>query len=171
VIASQAVRLVSASPRRSGRTSPVRPVRATARGVPRVLAGPLTGPRQGHGRAGDVPLRREARPRAITFRAPAVVRSASWDLRIFGLAIAAIVFAFGLALLYVSQTTALSVAGYDVQKLAGQRDELRRQNSLLEVQSARLDSPARIAADAQRLGMVHARYVPVIPAQTLIAKR
>jgi cell division protein FtsL len=99
------------------------------------------------------------------------VRSASWDLRIFGLAIAAIVFAFALALLYVSQTTALSVAGYDVQKLAAQRDELRRQNSLLEVQSARLDSPARIAADAQRLGMVHARYVPVIQAQTLIAKR
>src|SRR4029077_5849667 len=98
VIASQAVRLVSASPRRPGRTSPVRPVRATARGVPRVLAGPLTGPRQGHGRAGDAPLRREARPRAITLRAPAVVRSASWDLRIFGLAIAAIILAFGLAL-------------------------------------------------------------------------
>jgi len=107
----------------------------------------------------------------LTIRTPAVVRSASWDLRIFGLAIAAIVCAFALALLYVSQTTALSVAGYDVQKLAGQRDELRRQNSLLEVQSARLDSPARIAADAQRLGMIHARYVPVIPAQTLIAKR
>ena len=99
------------------------------------------------------------------------MRSASWDLRIFGLAIAAISLAFGLAVLYVGQSTALSVAGYDVQKLGGQRDELRRQNSLLEVQSARLDSPVRIAADAQRLGMVHARYVPVIPAQTLIAKR
>jgi cell division protein FtsL len=99
------------------------------------------------------------------------MRSASWDLRIFGIAIAGIVVAFCLALLYVSQTTALSVAGYDVQKLAAQRDELRRQNALLEVQIARLDSPARIAADAQRLGMVHARYVPVIPAQPLIAKR
>ena len=101
----------------------------------------------------------------------AAFRAASWDLRIFGLAIAAIVFAFALALLYVSQTTALSVAGYEVQKLAAERDELRRQSSLLEVQSARLDSPARIAADAQRLGMVHARYVPTIPAQPLIAKR
>jgi cell division protein FtsL len=89
----------------------------------------------------------------------------------FGLAIAAMAFCFALALLYVSQTTALSVAGYDVQKLAAQRDEVRRQNALLEVQSARLDSPARIAADAQRLGMVHPRYVPVIPAQPLIAKR
>jgi hypothetical protein len=143
-----------------------------ARSSARVLAGPLAANRPlGHGRGGEVPLRREPRSRALTIRTPALVRSASWDLRIFGLAIAAIVLAFGLALLYVSQTTALSVAGYDVQKLAGQRDELRRQNSLLEVQGARLDSPARIAADAQRLGMVHARYVPVIPAQTLIAKR
>ena len=123
------------------------------------------------GRTGEVPLRREPRSRALRIRTPAVVRSASWDLRIFGLAIAAISLAFGLAVLYVGQSTALSVAGYDVQKLGGQRDELRRQNSLLEVQSARLDSPARIAADAQRLGMVHARFVPVIPAQTLIAKR
>lgn len=104
-------------------------------------------------------------------RAQRVVHAASWDLRIFAAAIAAIVFCFALALVYVSQTTALSVAGYDVQKLAAQRDELRRQNSLLEVQGARLDSPARIAADASRLGMVHARFVPVIPAQPLTAKR
>src|SRR2546423_14503215 len=112
---------------------------------------------------GSTVARRSAAARRIT--AP------SWDLRVFGLAIATIVFAFGLALLYVSQTTALSVAGYDAQKLAAQRDELRRQTSLLEVQSARLDSPARIASDAQRLGMVRARYVPVIPAQPLTAKR
>jgi cell division protein FtsL len=101
----------------------------------------------------------------------ASARVASWDLRIFGLAIAAIVFAFCIAVLYVTQTTALSVAGYENQKLAAQRDEIRRQNSLLEIQGARLDSPARIAADAQRLGMVRARYVPVIPAQSLTAKR
>lgn len=99
------------------------------------------------------------------------MRNASWDLRIFGLAIAAIVLCFGLAVVYVSQTTSLSVAGYDVQKLAAQRDEIRRQNALLQVQGARLDSPARIATDAQRIGMVHARYVPVIPAQPLTAKR
>ena len=119
------------------------------------------------------PDRARAAHRPAIARTPAVAafRAASWDLRIFGLAIAAIVFAFALALLYVSQTTALSVAGYDVQKLAAQRDELRRQTSLLEVQGARLDSPARVAADAQRLGMVRARYVPTIPAQPLIAKR
>jgi hypothetical protein len=142
VIASQAVRLVSASPRHD-----------------RVVRRRVSAPR--------------GRSHALLERTHAVaaVRSASWDLRIFGSAIAAIVFCFALAVVYVSQTTALSVAGYDVQKLAAQRDELRRQNALLEVQSARLDSPARIAADAQRLGMVRARYVPVIPAQPLIAKR
>ena len=142
MIASQAVRLVSASLER----------------------GPsAAGKARRSRRAGSViPLRREA---------TRVVAAASWDLRIFGLAIAAIGFAFVLAVGYVSQTTALSVAGYDVQKLAAQRDEVRRQNALLEVQSARLDSPARIAADASRLGMVHARYVPVIQAQPLTAKR
>ena len=114
---------------------------------------------------------RQRTPSTPAQNAQRVVRSASWDLRIFGFAIAAIVFCFALALVYVSQTTALSVAGYDAQKLAAQRDELRRQNSLLEVQSARLDSPARIAADASRLGMVQARFVPVIPAQPLTAKR
>ena len=147
MIASQAVRLVSASPRnRASRAPHAAPARRRNAGSSR----------SAHlGRA----------------RAVAAVRAASWDIRIFGAAIAAIVFCFALALVYVSQTTALSVAGYDAQKLAAQRDELRRQNSLLEVQSARLDSPARIAANAQRLGMIRAAYVPVIPPQTLIAKR
>ena len=143
MIASQAVRLVSASPEWG--TSAAGKARRSRRA------------------AAAIPARRDAVRRVVT--------ASSWDLRIFGAAIAAIGFCFALALVYVSQTTALSVAGYDVQKLAAQRDELRRQNSLLEVQSARLDSPARIATDAQRLGMVRARYVPVIPAQTLIAKR
>jgi hypothetical protein len=142
MIASQAVRLVSAAPKWGSATPG--PARRRRHAVSTVA--------------------RRSRP-------VAAVRAASWDLRIFGAAIAAIVFCFAIALVYVSQTTALSVAGYDVQKLAAQRDELRRQNSLLEVQSARLDSPARIATGAQRLGMVRARYVPVIPAQTLIAKR
>jgi cell division protein FtsL len=151
MIATQAVRLVSASlewgPSAAGKARRSR-------------------------RAGSaVTLRRERTARSLRLHTPAVVRTASWDLRIFGLAIAAIVFCFSLAVLYVTQTTALSVAGYDVQRLAAQRDEIRRQNSLLEIQGARLDSPARIAADAQRLGMIHARYVPVIPAQSLTAKR
>lgn len=148
MIASQAVRLVSASPRnRAPRVSHAAPARRHTK-QPRSRAALL------------------GRTHAV-----AAVRSVSWDLRIFGAAIAAIVLCFALALVYVSQTTALSVAGYDAQKLAAQRDELRRQNSLLEVQSARLDSPSRIATDAQRLGMVRAAYVPVISQQTLIAKR
>ena len=146
MIASQAVRLASPSPRRS----PARP--AHAQKVRRTPSNPRT-------------IASPAR------RAERVARAASWDLRIFALAIAAIGLCFVLALVYVTETTALSVAGYDAQKIAAQRDELRRQNALLEVQSARLDSPARIAADASRLGMVHARFVPVIPAQPLTAKR
>lgn len=142
MIASQAVRLASPSPRRTARTVHAQKLRrATATA-----------------RAHASPARRAER----------VVRASSWDLRIFALAIAAIAFCFALALVYVTQTTALSVAGYDAQKLAAQRDEIRRQNSLLEVQSARLESPARIAADAARLGMVHARFVPVIQAQPLV---
>ncbi len=145
MIASQAVRLASPSPGRATiRAAHAQKARRT------------------------VSRTRVASPARHAHRA---VRAASWDLRIFAVAIAAIVICFALALVYVSQTTALSVAGYDVQKLAAQRDELLRQNALLEVQSARLDSPARIAADATRLGMVHARFVPVIPAQPLIAKR
>lgn len=115
--------------------------------------------------AGRVSPRREARGRSS--RSPA----ASWDLRVFSATIAAIVLAFALALAYVGDTTALSLSSYTVQKLESARDELRRQNALLEVQSARLDAPARIAADAARLGMVHASYVPVISARPLTAKR
>ena len=151
MIASQAVRLVAASPRRDARTPHASRVRPATRAS----------------------VRREPTARSLPGRPRrAATRATSWDVRIFGSAIATIIFCFVLALVYVSQTTALSVAGYDVQKLAAQRDELRRQNSLLQVQGARLDSPARIAAGAERLGMVHARYVPVIPAaQPLIAKR
>ena len=148
MIATQAVRLVSASPSRArpraARASHAQRARRSARATP---------------------------ARGVHGHARSAVRAASWDLRIFGSAIAAIIFCFAIALVYVSGTTALSVAGYDVQKLAAQRDELRRQNSLLEIQGARLDSPARIATDAKRLGMVQSRYVPMVPAQPLIAKR
>jgi hypothetical protein len=51
------------------------------------------------------------------------------------------------------------------------RDELRRQNALLEVESARLDSPARIEAEARRLGLVRAAAVPVVQAEPIAAKR
>ena len=62
-------------------------------------------------------------------------------------------------------------AGYEVQRLAAQRDELRRQNALLEVESARLDSPARIEADAARLGLVRAAAIRVVAPEAVAAHR
>lgn len=105
-------------------------------------------------------------------RAAATARpssSASWDLRLFGAAAAAIVVGFALAVLYLSQATAVSATGYETQRLSATREELRRQSALLEVQIAKLDSPARITAQATRLGMTRASYVPVIAAAPLRA--
>lgn len=129
-----------------------------------------------------IPVRRGAhavrrRPTATVRTAPARGRrsatgarsTASWDLRLFGAAAAAIILGFALAVLYLSQATAVSVTGYEAQRLTTSRNELRRQNALLEVQIARLDSPARISADAARLGMTRASYVPVIAAAPLRA--
>ncbi len=75
-----------------------------------------------------------------------------------------------MAVLYLSQTTALSASGYEAQRLAAQRDELRRQSALLEVRIARLDSPARIGAAAARLGLVRAAKVPVVPPEAIAAR-
>ena len=74
-------------------------------------------------------------------------------------------------LLYLAQATAVSAAGYEVQRLAAQRDELRRQNALLEVESARLDSPARIEAGAARLGLVRAAAIRVVAPEAVAAHR
>ncbi len=112
---------------------------------------------------------RSAAPARSRRTAPGAMSTASWDLRLFGAAAAAIVIGFALAVLYLSQATAISVTGYEAQRLSATRDELRRQNALLEVQIAKLDSPARIAADAARLGMTRTSYVPVIAAAPLRA--
>ncbi|MGH2492539.1 MAG: hypothetical protein ACRDF9_13655, partial [Candidatus Limnocylindria bacterium] len=61
--------------------------------------------------------------------------------------------------------------GYEAQRLEGLRDELRRQNALLEVESARLDSPARIEAEARRLGLVRAASIQVVQVEPIAAKR
>lgn len=78
---------------------------------------------------------------------------------------------FTLALLYLSQITSLSAGDYEVQRLQAERDELRRQNSLLEVQLARLDSPARIETLAARLGLVRVSNVQLLFPEPLQAKR
>ena len=78
---------------------------------------------------------------------------------------------FLLVVLYLSQATTVAASGYETQRLERVRDELRRQNALLEVESARLDSPARIEAEANRLGLVRAASVPVVQAEPIAAKR
>lgn len=131
-------------------------------------------------RVGAVP--RASRRQAVTAKRPhhARPRSASatrsshagsWEVRSFAAASAAILMGFVLALAYLAASTGLSASGYDAQRLQGQRDELRRQNELLELDLARLGSPARIDAEAKRLGLVHVPFVPVVSADPLTALR
>ena len=95
----------------------------------------------------------------------------TWEVRTFVVVSAAICAVFLLVVLYLSQATAVATGGYETQRLERVRDELRRQNALLEVESARLDSPARIEAEARRLGLVRAAAVPVVQAEPIAAKR
>ncbi|HEV8229534.1 MAG TPA: hypothetical protein VGQ86_06220 [Candidatus Limnocylindria bacterium] len=78
---------------------------------------------------------------------------------------------FLLVVIYLALATAVATRGYEAQRLERTRDELRRQNALLEVESARLDSPARIEAEARRLGLVRAARIPVVQAEPIAAKR
>jgi len=111
-------------------------------------------PRHGHA----VPLRRRG-------------AGTTWEVRTFVAVSAAICALFVLVVLYLSQATAVATRGYEAQRLEQVRDELRRQNALLEVESARLDSPARIEAEARRLGLVRAVAVQVVQAEPIAAKR
>ena len=121
------------------------------------------------------PARRAALPRpqrAVRSTPRAVAaHGATWEVRTFVAVSAAIAVVFLLAMLYLSQATAVSTAGYQVQRLEAVRDELRRQNALLEVENARLDAPARIEAEARRIGLVRAASIPVVKAPTVAAKR
>lgn len=96
---------------------------------------------------------------------------ATWEVRTFAVVSAAICAVFLLTVLYLSQATTVATRGYETQRLEQQRDELRRQNALLEVESARLDSPARVEAEARRLGLVRAAAVLVVQAEPIAAKR
>jgi hypothetical protein len=126
------------------------------------------GSRRTHARAGERPHRTASRsPHARE----GVRQSEAWELRSFAAAAGAILIAFALALTYLAGSTDVASAGYGAQRLASQRDELRRQNELLELELARLDSPARIETEARRLGLVRVAYVPVFPADPLAARR
>ncbi|HET8569458.1 MAG TPA: hypothetical protein VFM93_10780 [Candidatus Limnocylindria bacterium] len=133
------------------------------------------------GSAGAARARSAARQRAgrrTSAHVPAVSRAAAspshgitWETRSFAAAAAAIASGFLLAALYLSQITGLSARDYEVQRLEAQRDELRRQHALLDVQLARLDAPARIELQAQRLGLVRVTTVPVMQAAELLARK
>jgi hypothetical protein len=111
------------------------------------------------------PLRVGHRPAAARLSAPA-----SWEVRSFVLASSSIAAAFVLVLLYLAQATAVSAAGYEAQRLAAQRDELRRQNALLLIETARLESPARIESDAIKLGLVRAATIHVVAPETVASR-
>jgi hypothetical protein len=114
---------------------------------------------------------RQAVPHHRAARQATRSRGTSWEIRSFLLASGVIVACFLLVLLYLAQATAVSAASYEAQRLAAQRDELRRQNALLVIESARLDSPARVEAEAQRLGLVRAATIRVVPAEAVAAAR
>ena len=117
------------------------------------------------------PHRQAVPHRRAAARHATQTRGASWEIRSFLLASSVIVGCFLLVLLYLAQATTVSAAGYEAQRLAAQRDELRRQNALLVIESARLDSPARVEAEAQRLGLVRAATIRVVSAEAAAAAR
>jgi hypothetical protein len=116
--------------------------------------------------------RSHRRPLRVAHRAAASRPrpTTSWEVRSFAMASASIVLAFMLVLLYLAQATAVSASGYESQRLAAQRDELRRQNALLRLESARLESPSRIETDAVRLGLVRAATIHVVAPEAVAAR-
>ena len=95
----------------------------------------------------------------------------TWELRTFVAVSGAIACVFVLAMLYLIQSTTISTLGYEAQRLERVRDELRRQNALLEVENARLDSPARIDTEARKLGLIRVATIPVVQLEPITAKR
>lgn len=75
--------------------------------------------------------------------------------------------AAGVGIAYVSQTAHITQASYQETTLAGKQSELERQATQLQDDLARLQSPERIDAAAQRLGLkppAHWAYVIQVPA-------
>lgn len=105
-----------------------------------------------------------ATPRA---RAQAI----TWETRTFAATALAIAAGFLLAVLYLGQITGMSAHDYQTQRLLAQRDELRRQHALADVQLAKLESPARIEVQAARLGLIRLGHVPVMSAEELAARK
>ena len=87
------------------------------------------------------------------------------------LASGVIVACFLVVLLYLAQATAVSAASYEAQRLAAQRDEIRRQNALLMIETAHLASPGRVETEAQKLGLVRAATIRVVAPEAVAAVR
>lgn len=121
------------------------------------------------------PLRHASRPRprhtVRSQRPHAPAHGVTWEVSTFLLVGAAIAALFLIAMLYLSQATTVATRGYQAQRLEQLRDELRRQNALLEVENARLDSPVRIELEATKLGLVRAAQVPVVRVDPISATR
>ena len=121
------------------------------------------------------PVRRAVHPRprhtARAGRAVARRSGTTWEVRTFVTVSGAIAFVFVLAMLYLAQTTTVSARGYEAQRLEQTLSEIRRQNALLEVDNARLDAPARIDAEARKMGLVRAITIPVFQLEPIAAKR
>lgn len=110
-------------------------------------------------------------PRAATRTATRRREAVAWETRTFAATAAAILAGFVLAVVYLGQITGVSVYDYEMQRLEAQRVELRRTAALLDIQLAKLDSPARIENQALRLGLVRVGNVPVINVQELAARK
>ena len=119
------------------------------------------------------PVRRavHARPRHTARIARRTRSGTTWEMRAFVAVSTAIAFVFVLAMLYLAQTTAVSTRGYEAQRLEQVRNEIRRQNALLEVENARLDAPARIETEAQKAGLVRVASILVVQVEAITAKR
>ncbi len=106
----------------------------------------------------------------MTTRRPSP-QGTTWEVRAFVGVSAVICILFALALLYLAHATAVASRGYEEQRLARSLSELRRQNALLEVENARLDSPARIETEAKRIGLVRLTRIPIVQAEPIAANR
>ena len=113
-------------------------------------------------RAAQVRRVTHPRPRHTVRAARHQARGVTWEVRTFVAVSTVIAFVFVLAMLYLAQTTTISTRGYEAQRLEQARNELRRQNALLEVENARLDAPARIQTEAARIGLVRVASIPVV---------
>lgn len=112
-----------------------------------------------------------ASPRGAVRTATPRSEAVAWETRTFVTSAAAILVGFLLAVVYLGQITGVSADDYEMQRLEARRAELRRTAALLDIQLAKLDSPARIENQALRLGLVRVGNVRIMDVQELAARK